>query len=38
MKALAGHVRELGQLFEPQGCIHKIAQNETRSLRLATQE
>ena len=38
MQALAGHIGELGQLLEPQGCIHKIAQNEPRSLWLATQE
>src|SRR3984957_2415119 len=38
MKALTRHGGYLGQSFKSQGCIHKIAQNETCRLRLATQK
>src|ERR1700733_5900637 len=38
MKALARHGSYLGQSFKSQGCIHKIAQNETCRLWLATQK
>src|SRR5271170_6354987 len=38
MKALTRHGSYLGQSFKSQGCIHKIAQNETCRLRLATQK
>src|ERR1700728_2543294 len=38
MKALTRHGSYLGQAFKSQSCIHKIAQNETCRLRLATQK